>query len=225
MTIYWILLGLNAIPFLYWQSLTLNKDNQGRRKFMDRAAVSLATWEQGRYETLLTSAFTHTGLAHFGFNMFTMYTFCRILSGVPALTGAHVVAISIGSAVAGSLGYIMLQGQLAYNSSNPRRFGARIQPAIGASGMVMGIAGVATCFFPRSQMLVFPIPFPIPLWAVTIGFVIVDAYYLDSSTSRTAHAGHLGGLAFGVLYYALGLRRLAPFHSGISRAFGQWRWR
>lgn len=39
-------------------------------------------------------------------------------------------------------------------------------------------------------------------------FVAYDIGYLGSQTSRTGHAAHLGGAAFGAVFYALVLRRL-----------------
>ena len=40
------------------------------------------------------------------------------------------------------------------------------------------------------------------------GYTYYDTYYLDHPMSRTGHAAHLGGGAFGVAFYFLFLRRL-----------------
>jgi membrane associated rhomboid family serine protease len=41
-----------------------------------------------------------------------------------------------------------------------------------------------------------------------LGYAAYDGYYLNSENSRIGHAGHLGGLAFGIGYYLLRLRGL-----------------
>ena len=48
---------------------------------------------------------------------------------------------------------------------------------------------------------------PVPLWVILAGYVAVDTFYLDNTQSRTGHAAHLGGAAFGAAYSALVLRR------------------
>jgi membrane associated rhomboid family serine protease len=49
---------------------------------------------------------------------------------------------------------------------------------------------------------------PLPLWATVAGYAVYDGYYLNDNNSRIGHAGHLGGLAFGIAYYLLRLRGL-----------------
>jgi membrane associated rhomboid family serine protease len=46
------------------------------------------------------------------------------------------------------------------------------------------------------------------LWATVAGYAVYDGYYLNDNKSRVGHAGHLGGLAFGIAYYLLRLRGL-----------------
>ena len=49
---------------------------------------------------------------------------------------------------------------------------------------------------------------PVPLWALMTGYAIYDGYYLSDSRSKIGHGGHLGGIAFGVVYYFAKLRGL-----------------
>lgn len=126
----------------------------------------------------------------------------------------HILAIALGSAVAGSGGFLLNQKAKIINSAATRirnfgnmRSSPQYASAIGASGAVMGVSAVATCLLPTMPISIFLIPISIPLWLVTAGYALFDGYYLDSQTSRTAHAGHLGGLAFGALYYAAYLRK------------------
>lgn len=88
--------------------------------------------------------------------------------------------------------------------------------ALGASGMVMGMGGAATLLAPMRQMLVFM--FPAPLFVVTAGYAAADTYFLRSKTSKIGHAAHLGGLAFGFVYYIVSLRRFGGVFPWLARA-------
>ena len=71
----------------------------------------------------------------------------------------------------------------------------------------MGAVTVVACFLPKQTVGIFGV-IPVPLWLCVLGYGAYDGYYLDSQNTRTAHAGHLGGLAFGLAYYFLKLRGL-----------------
>ena len=86
------------------------------------------------------------------------------------------------------------------------------RPVVGASGGIMGVAVIFACHFPRRMMLVFPIPIPIPAYALVIGFIALDFLGIRNKGDLTAHTVHLAGAAFGFLYYRTGwsLFRLWP---------------
>jgi len=222
MNAYYILLGLNAVPFALWMYADFTKNRRLQANIQKQTIVSPAAVDQGRWWTLLTSSFSHQEFFHFAFNMFTMRTMCQILSMVPGLHGGHVLAVALGSGLAGSAGYVLQHKAAAKNSKGRMEYMQHYQAsALGASGAVMGLSAVATCFLPSMPLSLMFIPIPIPLWAVTMGYFAVDAYYLNSKTSRTAHAGHLGGLVFGAASYFVMLKGVAPFGVwyAISRFF------
>lgn len=222
MNAYYLLLGLNAIPFGLWIYTQMTRNQRLGHQLQQNTLVSAAAVDQGRWWTLLTSAFSHQEIVHFAFNMITMRTMCQILSIVPNLHGGHVLAVALGSALAGSAGYVLQHKAAAKNSKNRVEAMEHYQArALGASGVVMGLSALATCFVPQMPLQLMFIPIPIPLWAITAGYFAVDAYYLNSQTSRTAHAGHLGGLAFGAASYFVMLKGVAPFGIwyAISRMF------
>lgn len=78
---------------------------------------------------------------------------------------------------------------------------------LGFSGALMGITSVAACLNPSARVALYGIV-PVPLWGLVAGYAFFDGYYVNDANSRVAHAGHLGGLAFGVAYYLLRLRGL-----------------
>jgi hypothetical protein len=78
-------------------------------------------------------------------------------------------------------------------------------PAIGASGAVMGVMMLYTMLFPRNTIYVFWF-IPIEMrWLMAL-YVIWDLHPVllalsgDHMFTGVAHAGHLGGLAFGFCY-------------------------
>ena len=88
-----------------------------------------------------------------------------------------------------------------------QRLATADRPALGASGSVMALAAVSAALFPldkvqpnplRGSQLVLPLPSAVLLFVVSdlVGITQPDASAVD-------HAGHLGGLAMGILYVTL----------------------
>ena len=66
--------------------------------------------------------------------------------------------------------------------------------AVGASGAIFALGGVLVALRPRTEVYVFPIPAPIPLWiAVLGGFALLFLF------PGVAWQAHLGGLVFGLV--------------------------
>ncbi|GAB7357011.1 hypothetical protein MBLNU459_g7839t1 [Dothideomycetes sp. NU459] len=215
MSAYWLIFGVNAAVFGSWHYARMTNDRRLQQTLLSNTLASVAAWDSGRWWTVVTSAFAHHDLAHFAFNMFTLHTMCQIASIVPGLNGLHILTIALGSALAGSGGWLLQQKAKIAEAGKFQnwRNGAAAPmyaSALGASGVVMGVSAVASCLLPRMPIQLMFIPIGIPLWVVTVGYGLVDSFYLDSPTSRTAHAGHLGGLAFGTVYYLARLRN-SPF--------------
>jgi membrane associated rhomboid family serine protease len=79
-------------------------------------------------------------------------------------------------------------------------------PALGASGAVSAIAVVFAAMFPRARLYVnFFIPLPA---AVAVGlFLLIDLFgVLNPRADMIAHAAHLGGAAYGAVYWLLAVR-------------------
>jgi len=224
MNAYWILLGLNTIPFGLFLYAQYTHNRRLEINLLQNTLVSVSSVDSGRWWTVLTSAFSHQHLAHFAFNMFTMNAMCSVLSRVPGVHGGHILGVALGAAIAGSGSYVLQQQARISASKNPlERSQAYNSAALGASGAVMGLSALATCFLPTVPMNLMFIPIPIPLWIITAGYFAVDAYQLDSKKTRVAHAGHLGGAAFGLASYFLLLKGLAPFGIWftVARFFGR----
>jgi hypothetical protein len=79
-----------------------------------------------------------------------------------------------------------------------------IAPFVGASGAVLGVAMAFAMHSPDAELMIFPIPVPIKarvMIMIIAGIDILGA--LVGGNSGVAHTAHLGGLAFGWLFFRI----------------------
>ena len=210
----WLIIALNTGVFAGWQYANSTRDSRLQQRLYDYFTVSWSNVREGRPWTVLTSAFSHISITHFAFNMLTFLTFGTMLSWVPGIGAFHVLAVSLGSGVAGSAAWLYQVQSKPDKTRLERIFGAYPnarhgirEMALGASGMVMGVGVAAACLMPLAPITVMFF-IPMPLWVATLGFAAVDTYFLHSSEQTgIGHAAHLGGAVWGVAYYAVFLRR------------------
>jgi len=166
------------------------------RKYLDdNFTLKVSDFDTGRYWTLLGSAISHISFYHILGNMFSLHAFGSYCSVV--IPPAALATLLAGSAIGGGISWLYHQ-KTSGSGRNVR--------AMGASGMVMGLGSAAACLMPQARVLLFAVV-PVPLWILVPAYFVYDAYYLNAVDSRVAHAGHIGGSIFGVVYYALVLRR------------------
>ena len=70
--------------------------------------------------------------------------------------------------------------------------------ALGASGAIMGIAGMAIVLYPTKKIL-FYLVIPMPLWMLGLLYIAMDTFGIFFP-SGTANIAHLIGLAIGLGY-------------------------
>ncbi|KAH8670824.1 hypothetical protein BX600DRAFT_230436 [Xylariales sp. PMI_506] len=185
----------------------------------------------GRWWTVLTCAASHQDGWHLAVNMWawSVYASTAFAMGARPLPLLAVAAVSTLAGSAASLWDFRRKSLIRSsgsgggggdndhnNNNNAGRGGAALrrqeqqqqqqQGALGASGLVCGLAAYLTCYAPRLRFFFFPLPFSVPLWLATPLFVAYDARMVDRLDSRIGHAAHVGGTAGGVLFFAL--RRL-----------------
>jgi membrane associated rhomboid family serine protease len=154
---------------------------------------------QGQLWRLITSAFCHMrwGVWHILFNMLALYWFGTRLERMYG--SREFLLFYLTAAICSSLAYV---GLALYSGSTA--------PAIGASGAVMGVMMLYVIFYPNERFLLFWF-IPVPLWALLGIYVLYDLHPVllqlagDQVFTGVAHAGHLGGLAFGFVYWYFGL--------------------
>lgn len=178
------------------------------REFMARNLFHVGPILSGNeWHRLVTSAFLHRGVLHLLVNMFVLFTFGGF---VERSLGTMSYLIVYFAALLGANGWALME-----NKTNPN------YRALGASGATSGIVMCFILLRPFEQLVIFPIPFPMP--AVLIGILfLVGSAILSQRTSRAiAHEAHLGGALSGIVATVL----VAPsafsgFANELSRALG-----
>lgn len=70
---------------------------------------------------------------------------------------------------------------------------------LGASGSIFSILTILVCSVPRLPLAIWPLPFALPGWVVLSLSAGASAYCMvEEVLPFIGHAGHLGGMAFGV---------------------------
>ncbi|OAL37985.1 hypothetical protein AYO20_02818 [Fonsecaea nubica] len=183
-----------------------------QRKMLDdlvtHFTVKLDDVEQHRWWTLVTPAFSHVQTYHILGNLFAFSTFSRMLLAYGIGPVRYGVLI-LGSAVSGNVAFLYQAEQRQQQRRQQQQQETR---ALGLSGVVMGLGAAVSLATPRFKVHLFGVV-PIPLWLLMVLYTVYDSARLDDQASTTGHAAHLGGAAFGVLYYVAALRGRAglPF--------------
>lgn len=167
--------------------------------------------ENFRPYQIFTHMFTHAGIAHIFFNMFSLWMFGRMLENIwgPKKFLLFYLVCGIGSAVAHmTVAYFQYQPILEAlemaKATGQTEYAAHLQTfagyAVGASGAVMGVLVGFAFLFPNTElMLLFP-PIPIKAKWLILGLVAFDLFGgLGKTSDGIAHWAHLGGAAMGFI--------------------------
>lgn len=153
----------------------------------------------GQVWRLLTGAFLHSefSLWHILFNMLALWWFG---TDVEDLYGHfEFLAFYLASAVAGNIAFVV---------AHLTHLQAATQ-AVGASGAVTAVLLLCAMHFPTRVVLV-GFFLPVPIWLFVIFSVARDLFGLlgGGAGSNVGFSAHLGGAAFGFVYYKMHWRLL-----------------
>ncbi|QDS77940.1 hypothetical protein FKW77_001300 [Venturia effusa] len=194
------LIAANTAVFVAWQygnllqsqagedPTAMRKAHQWKEFMVNNFVQSEENVQKGRWWTYLTSAISQQGILHFGVNMFSLRnagTF--IVHALPQVSPLSFAALCLGSTLA-SAAAAQWSGRLTGD----------LRGGLGASGMLCGVMGAATCAFPQQLWVNTAIWFTFDL-----GILSTDLRY----SSPLGHAAHLGGTVFGVVFYLAAIRR------------------
>ncbi len=180
--------GLRAIPGSLFEQMSLHR-------------IGIENYELWR---LVTYGFAHGNLNHLLFNMLGLWMFGRLVESVRGTfetLSFYLVALVVSGAA-----------QLVIGSyQTPHRMGV----IIGASGAVCALTALSAFYYGRLKMYSLIFPFGLELRWAAIVYVGIDTWGALRGGAPVAHWAHLGGAAFGALYYMLGLR-LVPTRFGFA---------
>lgn len=142
---------------------------------------------------LATALFCHEEILHLLFNL---SFFWWIGSELEDLYGSHkLLILYLLSGIAGNLAYLAA----ARHQLLP-------QPALGASGAVLGCLLVHTLHHPRQEVSLWGLV-RIQLRALAVLYVLLDVSGVFHTGSRIETSAHLGGAGFGLLWALFEKRR------------------
>ena|SRR5688572_13160393 len=167
--------------------------------------------ENFRPYQIFTHMFTHAGITHIFFNMFSLWMFGRMLENIwgPKKFLLFYLICGIGSAIAHmTVAYFQYQPILEAlefaKATGQTEYVEHLQSfagyAVGASGAVMGVLVGFAYLFPNTElMLLFP-PIPIKAKWLILALVAFDLFGgLGKTSDGIAHWAHLGGAAMGFI--------------------------
>ncbi len=211
----WLIIGVNAIFFLYQLGLS---EEELRRFFLEWGVVparyfhpqwtELAGIPGATLLPLLTHMFLHGGFLHFLTNMWMLVVFADNIEDVMGplrFLGFYLLC-----------GFLALSGHLLF-------FSGSTAPVVGASGAIAGVMGAYLRLYPRAPVLtlipVFFIPFFIHLPALVflgIWFLLQFFFGLAAAVGGQAAGGvawwaHAFGFLAGFL--------LIPLFKVVSRCY------
>ena len=129
--------------------------------------------------TIVTYIFLHGSFEHLFYNMFALGLFGLVLENV--IGSKKFLLVFFISGVIAGIGSILF-----YSAS------------IGASGAIYGIMGALAVLRPKMTVYIGLVPLPMAL--AVIFWAAGDLLGLFIPTDLTAHAAHLFGLIFGLIY-------------------------
>ena len=186
-----IVIGLAVIHLLL--ALIANFSPDTYRAIFHALALSPEGLLSGKIWQLVTYALLHDqgSFLHILFNCLVLWWFGQMVE--PRLSTRRFVYFCIAAATAGGLAYVawgLVRGVAA--------------PVIGASGVTMSLLVLAACWYPRAQILFFFV-LRMPLWVAAAIFVALDLLgALGSMSGGVAYAAHLGGAAWGWIFFRYG---------------------
>jgi membrane associated rhomboid family serine protease len=200
----WLIIGANAVIFLYMQFL----DNLSLNQFVYEFGLVPIRWQTQPgwlAVTLFTSMFLHGGWLHFLSNMWTLFIFGDNVEDRMGPFGFLLFYLL------GGLAASALEIAVGVNST---------LPVIGASGAIAGILGAYIVLYPRSRVvtLIFVFFFittvRIPAMFY-LGFWFLSQVYsgltsLVGVSGGVAWWAHIGGFVFGLLMVRRFLFRPRP---------------
>lgn len=203
------IIGANLAVFGLWnaaESDAFYQHSWRARKYMhDNFTMSAqGVVNQLKLHTMITSTFSHRELGHLLMNMVTLFFFGReaiMILGTKSFLKLYVYGGLTSSAC--HLGWSMVGPYAGVPGS---LMISPYQKSLGASGAVNATVLWSCLMFPARTVYIYMI-LPVPAAVLGIIFVGKDLWGLYEGGGNVANAAHLGGAAFGTMFYFATRRR------------------
>lgn len=153
--------------------------------FFDRYKFQVQKILNGEQIRAFTSGFLHVDWMHLGFNMYALYLFGKVVDA--SFGTVNFLLIYFASLLAGSMYSLYQHKAEPYYS------------AVGASGAVSGVIFSSILLYPGMELIMLPIPIPIPGYIFGVGYLLYSIYGMKNRTGNIGHSAHLGGAIGGYL--------------------------
>ncbi len=132
---------------------------------------------------LVSHMFAHGGFLHILLNMYALWMFGSVLEKVWGPKRFLIFYLVCGLAAGASQLFLANE------------------PAVGASGAIMGLLAAFAYLFPNTQFYIIPIPFPIKAKYIVALYAAYDLFggFHPGGADNIAHFAHLGGLVMGFI--------------------------
>lgn len=147
--------------------------------FFEKFKFQIGKIQAGEKLRIITSGFLHADWIHLGFNMYTLWLFGGIVA--KNFGNINFLLVYFASLIAGSLYSLNYHKNKSYYS------------AVGASGAVSGIVFSAILLEPSLELMMLPIPIPLPGYVFGIGYLVYSIYGMKNQLGNIGHSAHLGG--------------------------------
>lgn len=179
----WVILALTMLVFALMIGGGLSEETV--------EAMVLDGW---RPAGLLGHVFLHAGIMHLIGNMIFLWVFGNAVCG--NTSNLAYPFIYAGLALAAAVTHLLFDGE----------------PAVGASGAVNGVVGMALAMYPLNRVSMFWLfwirvgTFQMPLWGLALVWLLFDLYGAVTNSVGVAYWAHLGGFFAGLAAGYVALR-------------------
>jgi len=141
-----------------------------------------------QYWTVLSNGFVHANLAHLFLNALSYYFFAFPLQRV--IGPGRFVALYLLGLIASNIGtYLKHRRDPAYAS-------------LGASGAILAVLFAAIVYFPRSSIMLLPLPLPLPAPLFALLFLVFSYYSARRARGPINYQAHFDGALAGLAFVA-----------------------
>ncbi len=144
------------------------------------------------YFRVIGHGFIHADYPHLIFNMITLYFFGDIVEQVFIelfpFGNIFFILFYLLALIVSSIPAIIKHKNNAYYN------------AIGASGAVSAILFASILFVPHNEILILPIPFPIPAYIFGVLYLVISYYLSKKNMDNIGHDAHIAGAIFGIIF-------------------------